>query len=131
MATTISWFKHMNPATNTAPRDEYRARLAARRAAVAAHDQRHRTLGNLRLLVFVTAAVLAWLVWGRGVASPVWLALPATAFVGLMVAHERVLRARKACQRAVAHYERALARLDGQWAGHGEDGARFLDKLHP
>lgn len=121
----------MNPATNTAPRDEYRARLAARRAAVVGHDQRHRTLGNLRLLVFVTAAVLAWLVWGRGVASPVWLALPAAAFVGLMVAHERVLRARKACQRAVAHYERALARLDGQWAGHGENGARFLDKLHP
>jgi hypothetical protein len=131
MATTISWFKHMNPATNTAPRDEYRTRLDARRAAVAAHDQRHRTLGNLRLLVFVTAAVLAWLVWGRGVASPVWLALPAAAFVGLMVAHERVLRARKACQRAVAHYERALARLDGLWAGHGENGARFLDKLHP
>ena len=113
------------------PRHEYTARLEARRAAVAQHDQRHRTLGNLRLLVFVIAAILAWLAWWRGAISPLWLALPVALFVCLVVLHERVLRARRACERAAAHYQKALARLDGQWAGQGETGERFLDQAHP
>ena len=113
------------------PRHEYTARLEARRAAVAQHDQRHRTLGNLRLLVFVIAAILAWLAWWRGAISPLWLVLPVALFVCLVVLHERVLRARRACERAAAHYQKALARLDGQWAGQGETGERFLDQAHP
>jgi hypothetical protein len=116
---------------NGDPHAAYTERLEARRAAVARHDQRHRTIGNLRLLVFASAAVLAWLAFGRGLLSPFWLGLPVAVFVCLIVAHERVLRARRAGQRAVAHYERALARLDGQWSGHGETGARFLDHAHP
>jgi len=113
------------------PRGAYTERLEARRAAVAQHDKRHRSIGNLRLLVFLAAAVLAWLAWGRGLLSPFWLGLPAAVFVCLIVAHERVLRARRAAGRAVAHCERALARLEGQWAGHGETGERFLDHAHP
>ena len=116
---------------NNDPRGTYTARLESRRQAAARHDQRDRTIGNLRLLVFTSAAVLAWLAWGRDALSPFWLGLPAAVFVGLMAAHERVLRARRAAGRAVAHYERALARLDGEWAGHGETGARFLDGAHP
>src|ERR1035441_8867236 len=116
---------------NGDPRSAYTERLEARRAAVARHDQRHRTIGNLRLLVFASAAVLAWLAWGRGLLSAFWLGLPAAVFVCLIVAHERVLRARRAAGRAVAHYERALARSDGQWAGPGETGERFLDHTHP
>ena len=113
------------------PPSAYTGRLQARRAAVARHDQRHRTIGNLRLLVFLSAAVLAWLAWGRGLLSPFWLGLPVVVFVCLIVVHERALRARRVAQRAVAHYERALARLHGQWAGHGETGERFLDHAHP
>src|SRR5580700_495007 len=113
------------------PRSAYTERLDARRRSVAGHDRRHRTIGNLRLLVFLSAGVMAWLIWGRGLLSPFWLGLPAAVFVCLIVAHERVLRARRAAGRATAHYERALARLDGEWAGHGETGARFLDPAHP
>jgi hypothetical protein len=113
------------------PASEYTERLETRRRAVDRHDQRHRTLGNVRLLVFSSAAVLAWLIWGRGLLGAFWLALPAAVFAVLIVAHERVLRARRAVVRAVKHYERALARLDGQWAGHGETGERFLYAAHP
>jgi hypothetical protein len=116
---------------NSDPRSAYTERLEARRRAVAQHDQRHRTIGNLRLLVFTAAAILAWLAWGRDALSAFWLGVPAAVFVCLIVAHERVLRARRAEVRAVAHYEKALARLDGQWAGHGETGERFLDAAHP
>jgi len=121
----------MPEATHSDPRSAYIERLEARRQAVARHDQRHRTIGNLRLLVFASAAVMAWLAWGRDLLSPFWLGVPAAVFVCLIVAHERVLRARRAAGRAVAHYERALARLDGKWAGHGETGERFLDGAHP
>ena len=113
------------------PRAEYTQRLEARRAAAALHERRHRTIGNLRLLVFMLAAAMAWLAWWRGVLSPFWLILPAGAFIGLLVWHERVLRARRARERAVAYYEQALARLDGRWAAHGETGERFLDHAHP
>jgi len=113
------------------PRSAYTERLEARRRAVAGHDQRHRTIGNLRLMVFIGAGVMAWLIWGRDAIGALWLGLPAAVFVCLIVAHERVLRARRAAGRAVAHYERALARLEGQWAGHGETGERFLDGSHP
>jgi hypothetical protein len=119
------------PDARTDPRSAYAERLEARRRAVAGYDRKHRTIGNLRLVVFVGAGVLAWLIWGRGAIGPIWLGLPAAVFAGLIVAHERVLRARRAAGRAVAHYERALARMDGQWAGHGETGERFLDAAHP
>jgi hypothetical protein len=121
----------MIKAMHSDPRSAYTERLEARRGAVGQHDQRHRTIGNLRLLVFVSAGVLAWLIWGRGLIGAFWLGLPAAVFVCLIVAHERVLRARRAAGRAVAHYEKALARIDGQWAGHGETGERFLDGAHP
>src|ERR1039458_6442874 len=130
MVTNISWLKPVQD-MHSDPRSAYTERLEVRRQAVARQDQRHRTIGNLRLLVFLSAAVLAWLAWGRDALSAFCLALPAAVFVCLIVAHERVLRARRAGQRAVAHYERALARLDGQWAGHGETGERFLDGAHP
>ncbi len=113
------------------PRAEYTQRLEARRAAVARHEGRHHSIGYLRLLVFAAAAVVAWLAWWRGALSPLWLILPAAVFIGLIVWHERVLRARRAGERAAAYYERALARLDGEWAGHGETGDRFLDHAHP
>ena len=115
----------------TNPRHQYAERLEARRRAVARHDQRHRTLGNLRLLVFLSAAILAWLAWGRGAIRPLWLVLPGAVFLCLVVLHERVLRARRVCERAAAHYQNAIARLDGNWAGQGETGERFLDQTHP
>src|SRR6202167_5600320 len=129
MVTNISRLRWLS--MNSDPRTAYTERLEARRRAVAQHDQRHPTIGNLRLLVFAGAGGLAWLIWGRGLIGAIWLGLPAALFMGLIVAHERALRARRAALRAVAHYERALARMDGQWAGHGETGERFLDGAHP
>src|SRR5690349_21816563 len=102
------------------PRSLYAERWEARRAVVAQLERRHRTIGNVRLLVFLTAALLAWLAWAHGALSPFWLAAPAAAFAALVVVHERTMRARRAGQRAVVHYERALARMDGRWAGQGE-----------
>jgi hypothetical protein len=60
-----------------------------------------------------------------------WLLIPAILFVVLVVIHEQIIQARNQCARAVAFYESGLARLDNRWAGHGETGERFRDRLHP
>jgi MutS-like protein len=59
------------------------------------------------------------------------LPIPVLAFAVLLVLHERIARRSTLTARAVAFYERALARLDGRWSGTGETGLRFLDPNHP
>ena len=113
------------------PRAAYTQRLEARLAEAGRHERRHRTLGNLRLLVFLAAVLLGWLALGPHTLSPWWLAAPAAVFIVLAVIHDRVLRRRAACERAAGYYRRALARIDGHWAGTGEAGERYRDPSHP
>src|ERR1039457_4746669 len=87
MVTNISWLKPVQD-MHSDPRSAYTERLEARRQAVARQDQRHRTIGNLRLLVFLSAAVLAWLAWGRDALSAFCLALPAAVFANVFIAAE-------------------------------------------
>jgi hypothetical protein len=70
-------------------------------------------------LVFVYSALPAWI-----------LAFPIGAFIALAVWHDRVLRTADCLQRAIAFYDRGLARVEDRWQGTGETGARFLDEDH-
>jgi hypothetical protein len=63
--------------------------------------------------------------------SPWWIAAPLALFVALVVAHDRVIRARDAMARAIAYYQRGLARIEDRWAGGGQHGERFQDAAHP
>lgn len=110
---------------------EYSRRLDALRARAARIERRHIAVGNTRLATAVLAAVLAWLIFDRAALSPWWLLAPGAVFVFLIVFHERVLQARARLERSINFYRRALERIDGQWAGKGESGDRFLNKLHP
>ena len=121
----------MDSLSDDSPRGEYLRRLDARRGSVEQMERRHRTLGNCRLLVALAAAILAFLAFGFDAISPLWLMIPAILFVVLVVIHEQIIQARNQCARAVAFYESGLARLDNRWAGHGETGERFRDRLHP
>jgi hypothetical protein len=115
----------------TNPREEYARRLEARRAWAAQLARRHQYLANARLATFLAGVVLAVLsFWPQRVAA-FWLVVPAVAFVALVVWHRRVNEARRRAERAVAFYERGLARLDNRWMGKGEPGTRFLDEQHP
>jgi hypothetical protein len=123
----------MAPASSSsdrsAPADEYRGRLTARRAAQAALDRTDARIARGRLLTFTIASIVALLAWFE--AATFWLLLlPVVAFVVLMRRHDRVLRARDAAARAAALYERGLARLADEWAGTGDAGERFLDERH-
>ena len=113
------------------PEQEYAQRLAARRAWAERQERLHIHAGNLRLLVFIIAAALAWAAFARDMLSGWWLAVPIVAFIALAVYHERILRDRECAVRAVRYYERAIARIEDRWAGAGESGERFRDPTHP
>jgi hypothetical protein len=78
----------------------------------------------------LAAIVLGWLGW-RDTISLAWIVLPLLAFGILVFRHETVRQAQRRAERGADHYRRGLARLQGEWAGRGEDGRRFLELEHP
>lgn len=112
-----------------APADEYRARLSDRRATHARLARVDERLSYARLAVFAMAILLVAAAWRTWVA-PWWVALPLVSFVALIVKHDAIVRARDAAARAIAFYDRGLARIEDRWAGGGENGERFRDPDH-
>jgi hypothetical protein len=113
------------------PHAVYSQLLAERRGEIAARERTHRNIGYCRLATMLAACVLAWLALVQKTASFAWELVPVTAFVALIVFHERILRLAERKRRAARYFERALARLDGQWGGVGEAGERYVDPAHP
>jgi hypothetical protein len=107
---------------------EYEARLAARRTTLAARERACFRVSNLRLAIAAAALVL-FIVGGPAHAA--WLLVPLAAFVAAAAWHARLLNARDRARSATGFYERSLARVGGEWPGHGRDGAQFADPDHP
>jgi hypothetical protein len=114
-----------------AARDEYERRLGACRETAAVRSRHAAIAANLRLLVFATGVVVAWLVFGSRILAAGWLAAPILLFVVLLFVHDRLLAERQRALRSVAFYERAFTRLESRWAGGGTQGERFRDPHHP
>ena len=113
------------------PRTLYTQRLAERRAGIAHHQQNHRRLGHGKVGMAACAVALVWLALAQGAASILWVLIPAAGFVVLVVIHEKLLKELERQRRAARFFEKALARLDGNWAGTGEAGDRYNDAAHP
>jgi hypothetical protein len=112
------------------PRTVYSELLARRKAEIAGRDATMVRLGYARLGLAVAAAVVVWQSLSSGAFSIVWVLVPVAAFVALLVAHDRLSRALENRRRAERYFTRALARLDGVWAGTGETGIGYLDPTH-
>ncbi|HET9305131.1 MAG TPA: mismatch repair protein [Candidatus Sulfotelmatobacter sp.] len=112
------------------PAEEYGERRGAREAQVARLEEIHIRLGNLRLFLAASVVILGWLSLRSHLLSLWWLLAPVAAFAGIAFWHSRVLRSRELGQRAVAFYDRGLARIEDRWAGTGETGERFSDPHH-
>jgi hypothetical protein len=112
------------------PSEEYVQRRNDRQLRVAHYEKIHIRLGNVRLLLAVLVVILGWASFHAHSISAWWLAAPAAAFAGAAWYHSRILRARELGERAVAFYEKALARVEDRWAGSGESGERFDDPHH-
>jgi hypothetical protein len=65
-----------------------------------------------------------------GFFSTWWSLLPVIALAVLVVRHDAVVRARDAAARAVAFYDRGLARIEDRWIGSGATGERLTDDGH-
>jgi hypothetical protein len=106
---------------------EYRARLTARRAALAARERSHAAYAYTRLGIFVVA--IGILIFG-GLDRAGWLLAPLATFAVLAVAHARLLNARDRAASAVAFYERGLDRVAHRWVGKGRDGRHLAPASH-
>ena len=112
------------------PRAEYERRLQVWNDQIARGDRAYYLVSNLRLVLALATAVLAWQAFGSARLSAVWPLMSALAFVTLVVVHFRMAYRIERARRARQLYQRGLARLDSKWAGAGPDGARFLEG-HP
>jgi hypothetical protein len=115
---------------STLPRDTYATRLADRQSHLRALESRRLRLGNVRLLIFLSAAALAWLAW-QGRLPLWWTAAPLAGFFALVWAQARLERDAEFVRRGIRFYERGIARIGNRWQGGGESGERFLDPHHP
>jgi hypothetical protein len=118
------------PASAGTPQEVYYERLDARQRLLAElNSRRHRT-GLLRLLVFAITGAISWLAV-KGT-LPLWpIAIPAGLFIALVWRQSRIERGMECARRAIAFYERGIARLEHRWQGGGETGERFIDAHHP
>ena len=112
------------------PFEEYVQRLKARESRVAHYENIHVRLGNVRLILALLFAIMAWAAFKRHDLSPYWLAMPAAMFVAIAAYHSRVLRARDLAQRAATFYKSGIARIEDRWETIGETGERFDDPHH-
>jgi hypothetical protein len=110
--------------------EEYAQRLKQREGTVTHYDSIHIRLGNLRLLLALVTAGMAWESLRQHLFSPWWILFPVGAFVAVAAYHSRILRFRDLAQRAVAFYKSGLARIENRWAGTGQSGERFSDPHH-
>jgi len=93
--------------------------------------RQHVRFGQLRVAALVASLAVAYAAFGRDLFPGWWLLAPVAAFFWAGAQLDRAVNARVRLTRAVAFYERGLARLDGRWAGSGgETGDRFQDDEH-
>ena len=109
--------------------DAYRARLDRRRKEVARLSSWESAIGWGRLLVFGSAVVLGWLTF-KGRVEGGWLAVPAGAFLVLVVLHDRVIKARRRAERIAKLYEDGIARSEDRWPTTDGRSQRFADEEH-
>jgi len=113
------------------PRRTYTQRIEQRRAEAERLNAWHYRIGNMRLILFIAAAVIAWFSFYAQKLSAWWLLVPAVSFLILVVRHEKVLRKLQRFKRSIEFYEQAIARLDEQWDEIGELGERHIEPSHP
>ncbi len=118
-----------SPTTNE-PAELYAAEHTKLLALQAAAHRRERILGYSKLVIAILTLIAAAFFHTNAIVLTLLL-VPAVAFVILAVVQEKLLGAIRYRTRAIAFYERGLARLNDRWAGTGESGERFLDPEHP
>lgn len=123
------------PPASLPPDEIYRARIAVLRAQAASLSWRDAAIAWARLVVFVAAGVVGYLVLRRDEVPAWWLAAPAALFVALVMLHDRAIRARVRAGQTAQLYEDGLGRIADRWEpgqGQGQGRSeRFAEADHP
>ena len=109
----------------------YRETLDRRRLEHEQWARREFSVSISRLVVMAAVFAVAWIAVQAGAFHLGWTLVPVGLFLGLISLHERFLRRRDRAERSCRYFEQGLRRLEGEWAGVGEDGAGFLEATHP
>jgi hypothetical protein len=112
------------------PLDVYRRRLEERRATATRLARIDTGIAWSRLVTFVALLALGWLALKADRVRAAWLSLPAAAFLTLIVAHDRVIRARERAERAARLYEDRIARIEDRPPPGDGRSQRFADEQH-
>lgn len=99
-----------------APTEHYQSRLELRLDEAARCQRRHIWLGYARLALVVAGLLLVWFSFYRPVLSRWWVVLPCAAFVVVARRHSAVLAQLSQARRAIAFFERGLARVQDRWS---------------
>jgi hypothetical protein len=121
----------VTPKTPTTATDVYQEGLAQAKLDESRWRTRARGVSNARLACFVLLVGVGWLAFGTHQLERAWILAPATAFVALIIVHDRLLRHEDRTQRIRRFFEDGLARLEYSWAGRGDAGERYRDPHHP
>lgn len=113
------------------PRAEYLRRLEELTSRRSRLQSRERLAGYAQLAL--AAFSLMWILFRlrHYDAADLLLFVPVAAFAILAVLHGPLIRRVSACSRAIRFYEQGVSRLNGNWAGTGVTGERFLEPAHP
>ena len=95
-----------------------------------ARERVHIRLGNAKVAIFV--GILIYWAWTLGGGAQSWVYIVAvTAFVGLSIWHEVVMRAMARSRAAVWFYDAGIANIKDEWMHAGASGERFRNADHP
>ncbi len=112
------------------PTDQYSERLGQRERRLAHFDRLHERIGTARLSLAAAFLLLAWFCVVRRTPSTLWLLIPGSLFLAIVLYHQRVRTGRGLAQRAVDFCRAGVERRDGRRQGHGLPGDRFNDPHH-
>jgi MutS domain V len=113
-----------------APSEKYSQRLAEREAHLARFDALDARIGSVRLGIGASFLIIAWACFGPFGLARWWLFLPIAGFAAVVVYHLRIRGLRAKALRAVQYYRAGLDRINDQWSGKGNAGARFAVPHH-
>jgi hypothetical protein len=107
------------------PRTAYDERLAQHRAELTALRANERTLSIGRIVFFLAIVAVAVIHFSA------WIMIPILGFVGLVIAHDRIIKRRRRAEAAARFCERGIERMTGEWQGRGISGTGFAPEHHP
>ena len=106
----------MNDSNKMNPRETYQDRRGSRETEAAACERQHRLLGYVRLVLVIAGVGVAWCSFYQHLVSGWWLLAIFVVFVVVARRHSAILQRKAEALRAIAFFDRGIARIDDRWS---------------